>query len=204
AGDALSMALQHAQEPIPRLPPELRHWQKFFDRALAKTPEERFPSAREMRAALERIPERASARWFGGRIGTAPAGAPRWPWFAAAARRVRLAAIVLRWRAEQAARGEAETPPLAAGTRPAPGGSGGVVAQAADSLDTFMRPLPQSPAERWISAAQSQIRQERWTTPAGDNAYQSLMTAVQADPAHPRLPAVAGQLVDALSRQAER
>ena len=36
AGDALSMAVMHAQDPIPRLPLELRHWQRFIDKALAK------------------------------------------------------------------------------------------------------------------------------------------------------------------------
>ena len=42
AADALSMALQHAQDAIPRLPPELRHWQKFFDKALQKSPAARY------------------------------------------------------------------------------------------------------------------------------------------------------------------
>jgi serine/threonine protein kinase len=38
AGDALSMAVMHAQDPIPRLPRHLRHWQRFLDKALAKSP----------------------------------------------------------------------------------------------------------------------------------------------------------------------
>lgn len=204
AGDALSMALQHAQEPIPRLPPELRHWQKFFDRALAKTPEARFSTAREMRAALDRIPERAPARWLGG--GAAPRR--RWlPWAAAAVLAALLAGAF--WRASPPAPESAVAPaPPAVPTLAAPTGESGdpgVPAQAADSLDGFMaRPLPQSPAERWIAAAQTQLRQERWTSPKGDNAYESLMTAAQADPAHPRLPEVAAQLVQALAAHAER
>ncbi len=213
AGDALSMALQHAQEPIPRLPPELRHWQKFFDRALAKTPEARFSSAREMRAALDRIPDRPSVRWLGG-IGSAPRR--RWlPWAAGAAVLAAFALGAFWWTSSRDTDAEpdeaAAVEPLpAAGAsalpEPAAGSAGDdVVAQAADALDGFMaRPLPQSPAERWISAAEAQIRQERWTTPRGDNAYESLMTAVQADPAHPRLPKVAAQLVAALAQQSER
>ena len=207
AGDALSMALQHAQEPIPRLPPELRHWQKFFDRALAKTPEARFSSAREMRAALDRIPDGVHRHWLG-----AGGDAPwrRWlPWVAAAAA---LAALVLwaPWRTPPAPPADqaAATAPVDVESAPPElpiEENGDVVAQAADAIDGFMaRPLPQSPAERWISAAQAQIGQERWTTPKGDNAYESLMTAVQADAAHPRLPVVAGELVDALARQAGR
>jgi hypothetical protein len=211
AGDALSMALQHAQEPIPRLPPELRHWQKFFDRALAKTPEARFSSAREMRAALDRIPERAPVRWFGGGNAT-PQRRGWFPWVAAAGI-VALLLAVAWWRSTPpprtdvvavASTADGGLPGPAATDAEAESGaaSQGVVAQATDSLDGFMRPLPQSPAERWIAAAQTQIRQERWISPKGDNAYESLMTAVQADAAHPRLPTVATQLIAALARQA--
>ena len=53
AGDALSMAVMHAQDPIPRLPRPLRHWQRFIDRALAKSPAQRFRSAQQMREALD-------------------------------------------------------------------------------------------------------------------------------------------------------
>ena len=38
AADALSMAVMHAQDPIPRLPPELRHWQRFIDRRWPSPP----------------------------------------------------------------------------------------------------------------------------------------------------------------------
>jgi len=36
ADDAVAMALAHVQTPLPRLPPGLRHWQRFMNRALAK------------------------------------------------------------------------------------------------------------------------------------------------------------------------
>lgn len=45
ASDALTMALKHVQDPIPRLPGVLRHWQPLFDAALAKRPEDRPASA---------------------------------------------------------------------------------------------------------------------------------------------------------------
>ena len=49
ASDALTMALKHVQDPIPRLPGVLRHWQPLFDAALAKRPEDRPASAQDMR-----------------------------------------------------------------------------------------------------------------------------------------------------------
>ncbi len=52
AQDALSMALMHAQDPIPKLPRGLRHWQRFMQRALAKNADQRFQNAAEMREAL--------------------------------------------------------------------------------------------------------------------------------------------------------
>jgi serine/threonine-protein kinase PpkA len=199
AGDALSMALQHAQEPIPRLPPELRHWQKFFDRALAKTPEARFASAKEMRAALAKVPEHAHGvsndthRWL--------------PWAGAAAVLLAFAAGFMAWpwgSRERVAPGSAA--PAAGNTSPASGAAEqqGTQALAVDGLDTLKRPLPESATERWLVAAATQIEQERWITPQGDNAYESLMTAAQADPTHPRLAPVAGELIAALTQQAVR
>jgi tRNA A-37 threonylcarbamoyl transferase component Bud32 len=54
--DALALALMHAQDPIPRLPPEREHWQAFVYRAMAKAPDQRFANAQQMLDALERIP----------------------------------------------------------------------------------------------------------------------------------------------------
>ena len=55
AGDALSMAVMHAQDPIPKLPASLRHWQRFMNRALAKGPLHRFQSVAHMREAVTAI-----------------------------------------------------------------------------------------------------------------------------------------------------
>src|SRR5205085_11627674 len=51
-GDQLGLALMHAQDPIPRLPPEKRHWQAFIDRAMAKSPDNRYRNAQQMLSAL--------------------------------------------------------------------------------------------------------------------------------------------------------
>lgn len=55
AEDALSLAVKHAVDPVPRLPAANAHWQPFIDRALAKTPDARFASAQEMMTALDHI-----------------------------------------------------------------------------------------------------------------------------------------------------
>ena len=55
SSDPLGLALMHAQDPIPRLPPERRHWQAFIDRAMAKSPDNRFRNAQQMLGALAQV-----------------------------------------------------------------------------------------------------------------------------------------------------
>ncbi|HEX3122321.1 MAG TPA: serine/threonine-protein kinase, partial [Rhodanobacteraceae bacterium] len=43
--DALAVALAHVEQPVPRLRSARRHWQEFIDRAMAKSPAERFQTA---------------------------------------------------------------------------------------------------------------------------------------------------------------
>lgn len=52
ADDFLAVALRHQQDPIPRMPAPLAHWQPFFNLALAKRPEDRYPDAESMAQAL--------------------------------------------------------------------------------------------------------------------------------------------------------
>ena len=53
--DALSQALMHASDPIPRMPPNLKHWQPFIDKAMAKSPAKRYQNTVDMQRALDRI-----------------------------------------------------------------------------------------------------------------------------------------------------
>lgn len=53
--DALGLALMHAQDPVPRLPADKRHWQPFIDRAMAKSADHRFRNAQQMFAALNEV-----------------------------------------------------------------------------------------------------------------------------------------------------
>ena len=63
--DTLALALMHAQNPVPRLPPAARHWQAFIDRAMAKSPDHRFRDARHMIEALEKVGRRTDRHLFG-------------------------------------------------------------------------------------------------------------------------------------------
>jgi len=64
--DALAVALAHVEQPVPRLRSARRHWQEFIDRAMAKSPAERFQTAAQMEAALDTI---------AAQLGDAPAAA---------------------------------------------------------------------------------------------------------------------------------
>jgi hypothetical protein len=53
--DALSTALAQIEQPVPRMPEDLKHWQAFFYRALAVDAGHRYPSAAAMRAAIHEL-----------------------------------------------------------------------------------------------------------------------------------------------------
>ncbi|HTD28493.1 MAG TPA: serine/threonine-protein kinase, partial [Xanthomonadaceae bacterium] len=60
APDALGLALKHAQDAVPRLPRGKRHWQRFIDQAMAKSPAQRFDNAQQMLAALDTVRSKGS------------------------------------------------------------------------------------------------------------------------------------------------
>lgn len=60
--DHLSVVVAHMQQPVPQLPDSLSQWQTWIDTAMAKRPEQRYPNAAAMAAALERIPGRPVPR----------------------------------------------------------------------------------------------------------------------------------------------
>jgi serine/threonine-protein kinase PpkA len=76
SSDPLGLALMHAQDPIPRLPPERKHWQAFIDRAMAKAPDNRFRTAQQMLGALNQVAVRERATHA---AEAAPAAAPSLP-----------------------------------------------------------------------------------------------------------------------------
>lgn len=190
AADALSMAVMHAKDPIPRLPAELLHWQRFIDRAMAKSPANRFRSAQQMLEALDRI-ERGGFSFDA----IAANGARLW-------RRTRklpkplliggglLCAAMIGVASQHETPMEdffrvENLPELRKPIQPEP-------------VDRMLRPLPESPAQQWVASAEKQLASRKLTTPQGDNAYDSVLRAWDADPAHVGLPPLVGGVLGAL------
>ncbi len=88
SSDPLALALMHAQDPIPRLPLDKRHWQPFLDRAMAKSPDNRFRNAQQMLSALSQVAGRVGSNVVDGLPNVtprstrrpAPAAKPMRPW----------------------------------------------------------------------------------------------------------------------------
>jgi serine/threonine protein kinase len=209
AGDALSMAVMHAQDPIPRLPRSLRHWQKFLDKALAKSPAQRYRSARQMREALDRVPRRSGQPLVvaHARVQHGIEQIRRWPktaWLIVVLAIAAVTGLVMRQTEQVPGSSFFRAPAVVNRDLPKPGEPTGTAVTATDPGTQMLRPLPVSPAERWVVAAEQQLRQHNLTAPADANAYDSLVAAWKLDPGHPRLAADIGQLLDALSEQADR
>ena len=193
AADALSMAVMHAQDPIPRLPMELRHWQRFIDKAMAKNRANRFRSAQQMLEALDRI-ERGGFS-TDALLGTGAAlwqrarALPKGAWIGAGL----VAAALIGFGLREPGAGdtgffrvsgsqEAEAPASAFD----------------DPIESMLRPPPESPAQRWINATEQQLAARALTAPKGGNAYDSVLAAWHADPAHERMGTVVPAVITAL------
>ena len=196
SGDALSTAMMHVQDPIPRLPPRFRHWQRFIDRAMAKSRANRFRTPAQMQEALDAIerhrlaPGRAALSRVAERM-AAPRQWPRAAWatlvLVAAAAIGLLLPMVRQDGAPEGLEASAASTPATGATAPPPG------AQPARSGP--------SEAQPFIDAALRQIEQRRLTQPEGDNAQASVLQAWNADPAHPRVGDAADALVAAFGAE---
>ena len=202
--DALGLAVMHAVDPVPRLPPEKQHWQAFIDTAMAKRASDRFENAREMMAALERVvdqirpaqqaaPERlpglarsmlgwAHSRWRTLSVGIAgaavlAAGLSLWLSLPSSPE-VSQATLAQTPRADIAM---AAPPPAVIA---APG-----VPETDLATDPLLDPEPiaLAPGERELAAAEQQIERRRLTQPPNDNAFDSLRAAHRVAPQAPSL-----------------
>ena len=203
ADDALAMAIQHAQKPVPALPPQLRHWQRFMERALAKSPRRRFHDAAQMLAALEQVPLSAHARgaWF--RTTAARAGGrlqrmPRLAWIGLAL----LGAAALGLALQRVAPDVPEAVAASPSAHPVDGrGTVDMSAPAPADATAMHAAAPLSQADRAIERMRERIDEGRLAG-ARDSATADLLEAWKAEPTHPQLGQAAATLIDALERAA--
>ena len=209
AKDALSMAMQHVQDPVPRLPRDKRHWQRFIDKTMAKSPGMRFRTAHQALEALNDVERRVNKPGFAlvSRLRHHAAQVRRWPvgvWIATGLVVAALIGVALRQPGGDA---PGDTGFFSIGTSssdlPTPAAVAGqaVVAAGGDPVDGMLRALPESAAEPLLAAAEQHIRARNLTAPRDANAYDSIVAAYRADGGYERLKPVADTLIDALSTQ---
>ena len=195
AGDALSMAVMHAQNPIPKLPPNLRHWQRFMNRALAKQPAQRFQDVAQMREAMARIRPRRQWAWVAAmraRFGAIQGGAtPRIATLAVVA--IVVAGIVLAFNGRRD-RTLFRVDPQAPAT----------VEASADPTEAMLEPLPEAALQVVLDNARRQIAQRQLTSPEGANAYASVLEAWHADSTSPLVQQAVAELTDAFGGETQR
>jgi len=194
AGDALSMAVMHAQDPIPKLPEHLHHWQRFMNRALAKAPAQRFQDAAQMRAGMAAVAHRSMWPQLRDRLERL-GPLQRWakPIWAVGAMLALVGVGLLL----------ANTPSGRNSFFRVQGTSAPAAAQV-DPTEAMLQPLPELPMRNAIDTARKHIAQRQLTTPADANAYTSVLEAWHADSAHPEVLAVIGELTDALGEELAR
>ncbi|MGH8080091.1 MAG: protein kinase domain-containing protein, partial [Lysobacter sp.] len=198
APDALSMAVMHAQNPIPKLPPPLKHWQRFMNRALSKDPDLRFDDAAEMATALAEIKHRGEMSGFG-RLMTHLRPLKRWAtpgWAGLAVVAIAVVTVALALnRVEKD--GFFRVEPTAADRTATPRTDN-------DPTQAMMAPLPQAPLQDSLQATRTYIAQGRLASPADANAYNSLLTAWHLDSTNPDVAVVVNELTQAFANELER
>ncbi len=169
SSDPLALALMHAQDPVPDLPPEKAHWQAFVDKAMAKKPEQRFRNAQAMQRGLE--PVRRHLSRAQGPVGRARSFVRASPpallvaFGALVALSIVTLALPRAWRMNQ------PTPePVSIGLVPEANAAG---ASAAD--DAFAAEL---------AAARTYADSGAWFAPAGANASETYLDILRRAPGH--------------------
>ncbi|HEU0305672.1 MAG TPA: bifunctional serine/threonine-protein kinase/formylglycine-generating enzyme family protein [Lysobacter sp.] len=192
AADALSMAVMHAQDPVPKLPAHLAHWQHFMNRALAKQPAQRFEDAAQMRAGIESVMQRSLMPALRDRLHRlAPLRQYAKPIWAVCALLAFIGVGVLG--AEYLSRRHV------AGVEAGTGVDVAEVAAHNEVTTAMLKPLQASPAREAIDTARKHIAAGRLTSPIGANAYTSVLEAWNADGTNAEVIAVVEELTDAFA-----
>ncbi|MFC3549984.1 protein kinase [Lysobacter cavernae] len=186
AQDALSMAVMHAQDPIPKLPQPLRHWQRFMNRALAKQPNQRFQDAAQMMAAIAAIQHR---RPWTGAIEVLERLRPLQRWAKPLSAALAVAAVTLVALGLGFSNRDSDD---RFGTYPAAPTS---LASREDPTQAMLQPLPEAPLQRALEDARRQLARGHLTAPKDGNAYDSVLLAWHTDSTNPEV----GRAVDTLT-----
>lgn len=196
AADALSMAVMHAQDPIPKLPQHLRHWQRFMNRALSKQAAHRFQDAAQMAGAIRSVQQRKP--WTGA-VEVLQRLRPTQRWAMPVWATLGVTAVTLVVLAFSLGRDDE--------TRPAPTTPIVTAPQATPSVDptaAMMQPLPEAPLQHALEDARQQIARGRLTEPQDANAFDSVLLAWHTDSTHPDVATAIDQLTLAFSEQIVR
>ncbi len=197
ASDALSMAVMHAQDPIPKVPQHLRHWQRFMNRALSKQAANRFQDAAQMADAIRAVQQRKpwspaidalqrfrpSQRW----------AKPVWATLGVTA--VTLVVLAFSLGRDEEARPQPQSATIATAPDATP---------AVDPTSAMLQPLPEAPLQRALGDAREQIARGRLTEPEDANAFDSVLLAWHTDSTHPDVAKAIDELTIALSGQVVR
>ncbi len=216
AADPLALALMHAQDPVPRLPQEKKHWQPLLDRAMAKSPDNRYRNAQQMLGALNQIADGKLPEPKFDTSKLSDAAQKYWKPALGALGGVLIAFAAIAWlQREPDTTPETDfftvedTVPAVEPSAPATESSAttapvdAALAQAAQPpTDTAAAPFANVNAEvslvaldydpthagaRELAAARRQIDRNRLSLPAGDNAMDSLRAARKLAPREPAL-----------------
>ena len=206
AGDALTMALKHLQEPVPRLPAALKHWQPLIDKAMAKQPDQRHASANDMLQALDVLERRGGRAFTAVEVPLPPqtepriaAARPRWL-LAGIGGMAALALVAAFFSLREPA------PPAAAGVRADPPTTTGLPTPAVGAVTGLGDPLTTGGASvaAFVANAEQQLRNGALLTPANANAWDSIEAAWRTNPTDPDTLRLTAELFDALGNAAER
>ena len=208
SSDAVSLALMHAQKPIPRLPAAKKHWQSFIDKALAKAPEDRFQNAQQMLDALDKLDQRTGNRLSGRvmRRYDQTASGRRWkrPLGIAlgGAAIIGVGVYVAHLRGQHGSNGTDATRPLVVVVREqAAGATKPVTAAAASSANPKAATVDTAAANLAVQQARAELAQGQLIEPAGKSAVDQTLAAWVLAPSTPESRKLVVEVLDALSTQ---